>query len=113
MDPENIPGSYRLLQAHAVSDGGRDYIYLPEPARTPDHVQLRILMEFLVSAGVAEVFRPLLSREKAPKALMRKLDAAETPHADVRLYRLREGFLQELAGELFASHALARTGSDV
>lgn len=113
MDPERIPVSYRLLQAYAVSDGGRDYIFLPEPARSAEHVQLRILMEFLVSARVAAVFRPLLSREKAPKALIKKLDAAETPQADVRLYRLREGFLQELAGELFASHAFtAKTGSD-
>ncbi len=107
VDPKKIPESYRLLQEHAVTFGGTDYIMVPEPPMEERDIRTRYLMEFLVNAQVAEVFRPMLAGEKAPKAWARILAAKNIDDSDsFRLYRLKQGFLQAMAGELFMSQVV-------
>ena len=82
VDPKQIPESYRLLQEHAVTFGGTDYILVAEPPMEERDIRTRYLMEFLVNAKVAEVFRPMMAGEKAPKAWARILAAKRIDDTD-------------------------------
>lgn len=112
LDPRKIPESFRLLQDHAVTFGGSDYILVLEPPRSDRDHRVRTLMEFLVNAKVAEVFRPLLAGGKTPGAWARVLEAKGLPEtAEFRLYRLKPGLLQALAGEIFLSQMWLTPGA--